>query len=92
LILAILAVIGKEAIQSADDPELRISLNTVVEAIRCNDPVSGDALNGVEQQIQERFEELKNVVASGDKAEATELCSAINRLFAERNVKCKSLK
>ncbi|MDR1329803.1 MAG: hypothetical protein LBK23_09410 [Oscillospiraceae bacterium] len=117
LIRAILAVIGKEAIQGADDktatatafiksllanaeilrggtddPELRASLNTVVETIRYSDPMSCDALNVIEQQIQTQFAELKNAVAAGDKADALNLCGAIHRLLAERSVKCKSLK
>jgi hypothetical protein len=75
-----------------DDPELRVRLNAVVEAIRYSDPMSSDALNGIEQQIQTRFTEFKNTVAAGDKAEAIRLCEAINRLLAERGVKCKSTK
>jgi hypothetical protein len=117
LIRAILAVIGKEAIQGVDDrtatatvfikslladaeilrggvddPELRTSLNAVVEAIRYSDPMSGDALNVIEQQIRERFAELESTVAAEDKAAAIRLCETIKRLIAERGVKCKLLK
>jgi hypothetical protein len=117
LIRAILAVIGREAIQNTDDktvestafikslladaeilrgradsPELRASLNTVVEAIRYSDPVSYDSLNVIEQHITEQFTELENAVAAGDKSEAIRLCGAMNQRLAERGIKCKSLK
>ena len=72
--------------------ETKESANKVYEAIRYSDPMSVEALAGVESQITIKFNEYSNAVVDNDvdltKALEKELLILIN----DRNNKCKVLK
>lgn len=68
------------------DEALRAKLTQLAEKIRFSDPMSSDALAGLEEQIAQRAEALKT---AADKAP---LIDELFSLVDERNIKCKLLK
>ena len=75
----------------AKTDEAKSAANKVYEAVRYSDPMSSDALAGVEGQITLKFNEFSNAVTSGaDNIEA--LANELVILVGDRNKKCKLLK
>ena len=75
----------------AKTDEAKAAANKVYEAVRYSDPMSSDALAGVEGQITLKFNEFSNAVTSGaDNIEA--LANELVILVGDRNKKCKLLK
>lgn len=64
----------------------------VFEAVRYSDPMSNDALAGVESQITLKFNEFSNAVTGGDAENITDLADELVALIGDRNKKCKLLK
>ena len=64
----------------------------VYEASRYRDPMSDEALAGVEQRMTQKFEELSNAVDAKDIALAATCADQMVLLVNERNNKCKVLK
>lgn len=64
----------------------------VFEAIRYSDPMSDEALAGVEQRISQKFGELSAAVDARDATLAEEKASDLLLLITERSNKCKVLK
>ena len=82
---------AESLLSRAAAPEAKNACKKVFEAVRYSDPMSNDALSGVESQITLKFDEFSNAVTSGaDNIEklADELAVLIN----DRNKKCKLLK
>ena len=75
----------------AKTDEAKSAANKVYEAVRYSDPMSSDALAGVEGQITLKFNEFSNAVTSGaDNIEA--LANELVILVGDRNKKCRLLK
>jgi len=72
--------------------ELEALGHKVFEAIRYSDPMSDEALAGVEQRISQKFGELSAAVDARDAALAEEKASDLLLLITERSNKCKVLK
>ena len=72
--------------------ELEALGHKVYEAIRYSDPMSDEALAGVEQRISQKFGELSAAVDARDAALAEEKASDLLLLITERSNKCKVLK
>lgn len=68
------------------------SANKVFEAIRYSNPMSVDALAGVESQITIKFNEYSNAVADNDADLTKSLEKELLILLEDRNNKCKILK
>lgn len=66
-------------------PELR----QFAEDIRYSDPVSGDALADIEQELAAAVEELQAAVVDGDNAAVGQLCRKASAVLSERNRLCK---
>ena len=64
----------------------------VYEAIRYSDPMSDEALAGVEQRMAQKFEELSAAVDENNVELATTYADQMVLLVNERNNKCKVLK
>ena len=64
----------------------------VFEAVRYSDPMSDEALAGVEQRISQKFGELSAAVDARDAALAEDKASDLLLLITERNNKCRVLK
>ena len=68
------------------DPETQKALQELARAIRYSDPMSSEALAGLEKQIQAEIRELGT--APDKKAKIDD----IQMLLKQRNIKCKALK
>lgn len=75
----------------ATTPEANDACKKVYEAVRYSDPMSNDALAGVESQITLKFNEFSNAVNAGADNIVT-LADELVVLVGDRNKKCKLLK
>ena len=75
----------------ATTPEAKDACKKVFEAVRYSDPMSNDALAGVESQITLKFNEFSNAMAGGAENIAA-LSDELVVLIGDRNKKCKLLK
>lgn len=79
-------------ISKAQTDEIKSECKKVFEAIRYSDPMSNTELNGIENDIQQKFAEFENAVTDGDFENATKKANDIAILVDERNKKCRLLK
>lgn len=76
----------------AQIPEIKAEINKVYEAVRYSDPMSNDALAGVEAQITLKFNELQNAVSENNVGIVSALVNEMLILIKDRSNKCKLLK
>ena len=91
LFIKSLTVDAESLLAKAQDEETKAVCRKVYEAVRYSDPVSNEALSGVEGEIALKMAALTQAVADNDvavKALATELLV----LVEDRNKRCKLLK
>lgn len=86
-----LSIDADTLMRSASTPLQPICKN-VYEAIRYADPMSADALVGIESQITLKFNEFSNAVYSNNSVAAESLGRDVIILVNNRNQKCKLLK
>ena len=75
----------------ATTPEAKDACKKVCEAIRYSDPMSNDALAGIESQITLKFNEFSNAVTRGAENIGA-FADELTVLIGDRNKKCKLLK
>ena len=68
------------------DPEVKVALTKLAEAIRFSDPMSNEVLADIEAEIAAKVKELKT---AENKAE---IIKVLDSLITERNKKAKLLK
>ena len=73
-------------------PEVRDEVNKVYEAVRYSDPMSNEALSGVESQITLKVSELADGIEKADIELVKKMVREIVILLNDRNKKCKLLK
>lgn len=73
----------------ADNAELKKSLTALSEAFRFSDPVSGDSLAEIEQDLKSLLDELQKSLLEKDSASAAALCRQAELKLVERNRLCK---
>ncbi len=86
-----LTVDAESLLARAATPEAKAACKKVYEAVRYSDPMSTDALSGVESQITLKFNEFSSAVNSG----ADNIDSPADELvvlIGDRNKKCKEMK
>ena len=76
----------------ATTQEISSEIKTVYDAVRYSDPMSNEALSGVETQITLKISELTDCVEKADTDAVKKLCKEIIILINDRNKKCKLLK
>lgn len=76
----------------AKNEEIKSECKRVYETIRYSDPMSNDALAGIESQIQNEFYVFSDAVKDGDTELVKSSADRIVTLVHERNNKCKLLK
>ncbi len=76
----------------AKNEEIKSEVKKVAEACRYSDPMSNDALAGVEGQITIKFNALEKAVEEDKTDDVKTLCNELNVLLADRNKRCKLLK
>ncbi len=87
-----LTVDANTLVSQAKTPEIKAEVTKVYEAIRYSDPMSNDALAGVEEQIKNQFNAFSEAVKDNDSELALELSNELLNLTEVRNNKCKLLK
>ena len=86
-----LTVDAENLFARATTPEAKDACKKVFEAVRYSDPMSNDALAGVESQITLKFNELSEAV-SGGADNVKNIADELVVLIGDRNKKCKALK
>ena len=86
-----LTVDAESLLVRAATPEAKDACKKVYEAVRYSDPMSNDALAGVESQITLKFNEFSSAVTSGADGIGN-LANELVVLIGDRNEKCKLLK
>ena len=86
-----LTVDAESLLARAATPEAKDACKKVYEAVRYSDPMSNDALAGVESQITLKFNEFSNAVTGGAD-NIGNIADELVILIGDRNKKCKLLK
>jgi len=73
--------------ESCPDPELKEAIGKLAETVKYSDPISNEAIAGVEQRIMRKVSELRIDIDDNQIAEAKQACSELERLYIERNKK-----
>ena len=76
----------------AKSEPVKAACKKVVEAVRYSDPMSNEALYGVESQITTEFSALQSAVIADSAEDAAASAGELLGLLKERNEKCKLLK
>ena len=87
-----LTVDAEGLVARAQTDESRNNCRKLFETVRYSDPMSHDALAGIESQITLKFAELTDAVNTGDDVIIAKLCKEVSILVEDRNRKCKILK
>lgn len=75
-----------------DSAGLKKALSDLAESFRFSDPVSSDALIGIEQDLMSLLDELQKALLEKDNASAETLCRQTGLKLVERNRLCKLCK
>ena len=86
-----LTVDAESLLARATTPEAKDACKKVYEAVRYSDPMSNDALAGIESQITLKFNEFSNAVIGGAENIET-LADEVVVFVGDRNKKCKLMK
>lgn len=81
---------GDIEILTSSDARLSKALTDLAETVRFSDPMSHSQLAAIENIIINKFNLLKENINNADAA--LPICDEMQKLFAERNKKCKLLK
>lgn len=91
LFIKSLTVDAESLMARANNPEAKEACKKVYETVRYSDPMSNDALAGIESQITLKFNEFSNAVNGGAESMSV-LADELVILIKDRNNKCKLLK
>lgn len=92
LFIKSLSVDAESLISRAQSEEIKADLKKVADAVRYSDPMSDDALSGIESRIMLKFDEFSRAVESGNGDAVRALGNELSILIADRNKKCRMLK
>lgn len=87
-----LTVDAEALLARAQDDETKAMCQKVYEAVRYSDPMSHDALSGVESEITLKMTALAQAVTGNDVAAVNVLAKEVMILVDDRNKRCKLLK
>ncbi|MGN0606017.1 MAG: hypothetical protein ACI4JM_05805 [Oscillospiraceae bacterium] len=83
---------AQSLISLSKSAESKTECQKIYEAVRYSDPVSNEALAGIELQITIKFAELKKAVSNDENDKIKTLVNEMEILISARNNKCKILK
>lgn len=89
--IRLLTADAESLMAKAKDDEAKAATRKVYEAVRYSDPMSVEALSGLESQITLKFREFEQAVTGGA-ATTGKIADEVVILLDERNKKCKVLK
>ena len=72
---------------AAQDPELKVQLRRLAEAVKYSDPMTNDAVADVDARIRQETFALQTYCEDGDAESAKASCAKLQRLYVERNKK-----
>ena len=87
-----LTVDAEGLLARANSEEMKVECKKVYDTIRYSDPMSHEALSGVESQITLKFVELTEAVAGDEMEMIKKLAREVCVLVDDRNKKCRLLK
>ena len=90
--MALLRADAEMLFQKCSDPELKVKCKKLAEDIRFSDPMSVEALEYLERELQQTLMECGKAMDEGNYVLAGELCHKASLQLSERNMKCKILK
>ncbi|MBD5083374.1 MAG: hypothetical protein HDT34_04350 [Clostridiales bacterium] len=90
--IKVLTVDADTLVSKAKSDEIKAEAKKVYEAIRYSDPMSNNALNDIEYQLQNQFKAFSEAVATDDSELAKSTANELIILVNDRNNKCKLLK
>ena len=88
--IRMLTVDAESLLSRAQSAEAKNACKKVFEAIRYSDPVSSEALTGIEEEISHKFAEFSETIKSGTPDDS--ITNELLALIGDRNRKCKALK
>lgn len=91
LFIKSLTIDAKNLLAHASSDDMKAACKKVYEAVRYSDPMSNEALSGIESQITLKFDEFSTAVTSGADTVGS-IADALVILLGDRNRKCKLLK
>lgn len=92
LFIKSLTVDAESLMARAKTDEINAELKKVYEAVRYSDPMSDEALSGIESQITLKFDLLSKTVAEENAEAVRSAAEELVILINDRNKKCKLLK
>lgn len=92
LFIKLLTVDAEALMGKATSGDMKSECKKVYEKIRYSDPMSHDALAGIESEISTKLQELQLLVTKNDLDAVKKAAKEIILLIDERNSKCKVLK
>ncbi len=87
-----LTVDAQTVLAGAKSEEVKAEAKKVYEAVRYADPMSSDALAGIEGQLTVKFNEFAGAVDADSPEDAKNFAEEFLILMDNRNAKCKLLK
>ena len=72
-----------------NDEETKKQLQKLSDNLKYSDPVSSEAVSGIEHELEVTLDELQQAVMEGDTAAAEELCRRAQEGLVERNRVCR---
>ena len=79
-------------VDQVKDASTKKELRDVAQAIRYSDPMSGPQLAGIENKMDAKVGILFEAVEQSDFVQVKSICGELQRLIAQRNRLCKTLK
>ena len=81
--------LGSTMLRHCEDEQLKKEIQKLSDSLRYSDPVSSEALDGIENDLTACMQDLQAAVVDADKAAAIQLCNRAQNLLTERNRLCK---
>lgn len=89
-LIKLLTVDAEMLTGKAKTPDAKIAAKKVYEALRYSDPMSGEALGGIEAELAEKCKAFEAAVTADQGV--TEVAESLLETLVERNRKCKAMK
>lgn len=90
--LKLLQVDVEMVAEKSINTEVKQAYTKLAERIRYSDPMSSDAIKGLEDELDDVIAQAKHAVAVSDDQNALILCRKADLLLTERNKKCMAYK
>lgn len=83
---------AKALMDTAKNEKAKTSCKEVYEKFRYSDPMSKEALRGIENQIWQRYSDFSKAIYKDDENAYVSAAEDVINLLGERNMQCKAMK